>query len=56
MLEEAAGHLLLSPRACHRVQKVARTLADLDANERIAEPHLSEALSLQRLARPAAAG
>lgn len=30
LLVEAAAKQALSPRACHRISKVARTLADLD--------------------------
>jgi magnesium chelatase family protein len=55
LLEAAASRLLLSPRACHRVQRVARTLADLDGAQHINEQHLGEALSLRRVGRPAAA-
>lgn len=34
----------LTARACHRMLRVARTIADLDGSERIAIPHLSEAV------------
>lgn len=54
-LERAAKALALSPRACHRLQKVARTIADLDHAETIQKTHLAEALNLRRLTRPAAA-
>ncbi len=43
-LEQAAERLRLSLRATHRLLKVARTLADLEGTERIARPHLAEAL------------
>lgn len=43
-LEQAAERLRLSLRATHRLLKVARTLADLEGAERIARPHLAEAL------------
>ncbi|WP_263143958.1 YifB family Mg chelatase-like AAA ATPase [Pseudomonas sp. RIT-PI-AD] len=43
-LENACERLGLSLRAAHRVLKVARTLADLEACERIARSHLAEAL------------
>jgi len=40
----------LSARGYHRVLRVARTLADLDAAERIGRVHLAEALSYRALA------
>lgn len=43
-LEQACERLQLSLRASHRILKVARTLADLDAAEHIARNHLAEAL------------
>lgn len=43
-LERAGTHLNLSPRAFHRVIKVARTIADLDDAESINESHVLEAL------------
>ncbi len=43
-LEKAGERLNLSPRAFHRVIKVARTIADLDGSEDIAESHILEAL------------
>jgi magnesium chelatase family protein len=36
--------LQLSPRAYHRVLRVARTIADLDSSEHIAVQHIFEAL------------
>jgi magnesium chelatase family protein len=44
LLETVAERMCLSPRACQRIQKVARTLADLDAEQEIAEQHLAEAV------------
>lgn len=44
ILEHAAERLHLSPRAFHRVIKVARTIADLDASKDVHAPHLLEAL------------
>ena len=44
MLEAAYGRLRLSARGYHRILKVARTIADLEQEEQIAEPHISEAL------------
>jgi magnesium chelatase family protein len=43
-LERAGERLSLSPRAFHRVIKVARTIADLDGTEQVGEPHILEAL------------
>ena len=45
LLLEAAERFSLSARAYHRVLKVARTLADLGGAERVARPHIAEALS-----------
>ena len=45
MLESAVKHLQFSPRACHRVLKVARTIADLEGAEHIGQPHLAEAIA-----------
>ena len=44
LLEQAAERLELSARSLHRVLRVARTIADLDASEGIGRPHLAEAL------------
>jgi magnesium chelatase family protein len=44
-LEDAAGRLHLSPRACQRILKVSRTLADLDGAEEIRGEHLAEAIA-----------
>jgi magnesium chelatase family protein len=43
-LETAGTRLALSPRAFHRVIKVARTIADLDGSSDVKEPHILEAL------------
>ncbi len=43
-LEKAGERLNLSPRAFHRVIKVARTIADLDEAEHINDSHILEAL------------
>src|SRR5579883_3503215 len=44
LLKAAMARLQLSARAYHRVLKLARTIADLAGAERIAAPHLAEAL------------
>ncbi|MBI2038824.1 MAG: YifB family Mg chelatase-like AAA ATPase [Candidatus Niyogibacteria bacterium] len=44
LLDAAAKRLDLSPRAYHRVIKLARTIADLEHSEPIKEEHLAEAL------------
>jgi magnesium chelatase family protein len=44
-LEDAAERLGLSPRGCQRVLKVARTLADIEARDRIGAEHVAEAIS-----------
>ncbi|MEE8338507.1 MAG: hypothetical protein V3R56_00085 [Xanthomonadales bacterium] len=45
LLEDAARQRFLSPRACQRILKVARTLADLEGTETIGQAHLAEAIS-----------
>jgi magnesium chelatase family protein len=45
LLEDAARQRFLSPRACQRILKVARTLADMEARESIGQTHLAEAIS-----------
>ena len=46
ILSNACEKYRLSPRACHRILKVARTLADLDGQSNIGTPHLAEAIAL----------
>lgn len=53
LLRQAMDRLGLSMRAYHRILKVARTIADLEASDDISTPHLSEAISLRRLDRSA---
>ncbi|HZF27274.1 MAG TPA: YifB family Mg chelatase-like AAA ATPase [Steroidobacteraceae bacterium] len=48
LLERAMSRLNLSARARHRILKVARTIADLDASDSIREHHLAEAIQLRR--------
>ncbi|GAK87157.1 Mg(2+) chelatase family protein / ComM-related protein [Vibrio ponticus] len=50
-LEQALHRLGLSVRAYHRIIKVARTIADLAGEERIARPHLAEALGYRAMDR-----
>jgi magnesium chelatase family protein len=50
LLRDAAETMRLSARGYHRVLRVARTLADLDAAERVGRLHLAEALSYRALA------
>jgi magnesium chelatase family protein len=45
LLRDAADAMKLTARGYHRVLKVARTLADLDAEANVARLHLAEALS-----------
>ena len=50
LLETAAEQLGFSPRACHRVLKVSRTIADLDGKEGLQTGHLAEAIALRSTA------
>ncbi len=49
LLEHAAEQLYLSPRACHRILKVSRTIADLDGVTDINSRHVAEAIAFRRL-------
>jgi len=51
VLAAASSRLGLSARACHRVVKIARTIADLAGEERIALAHLREAIQYRTLDR-----
>jgi magnesium chelatase family protein len=48
LLEEATAKLALSARGYHRVLRVARTLADLDAADDIRRIHVAEAIGYRR--------
>ena len=50
LLSEAVDRLKLSARGYHRVLRVARTLADLEAAEGVTRRHIAEALSYRRIA------
>ena len=49
LLDEAATRMRLSARGYHRVMRVARTLADLDAMEIPLRAHVAEALGYRRV-------
>jgi len=51
LMEMVIDKLGLSARAYTRILKVARTIADLDAEENIRAPHLSEAIQYRTLDR-----
>ena len=44
LMQQAMNTLRMSARSCHRVMKVARTIADLDGSDRIESHHLAEAV------------
>ncbi|PTN13114.1 YifB family Mg chelatase-like AAA ATPase [Nitrosomonas aestuarii] len=49
LLRQAISRLNLSARAYHRILKVARTIADLSAAEKINNQHIAEAVQYRRL-------
>ncbi len=51
LLAQAMARLCLSARAFHRVLKVARTIADLAAEETIGASHVAEAIGYRRFER-----
>lgn len=51
LLGKAVEKLVLTARATHRILKIARTIADLEAREAISVADLSEAISYRRHAR-----
>jgi magnesium chelatase family protein len=48
LLAHAVAKRSLSARACHRIAKVARTIADLSGSDAVAREHMAEALALRR--------
>ena len=56
LLERAATRLHWSSRSFHRVQKIARTIADIEGEETIGAAHVAEAIGYRRaLLEPASA-
>lgn len=47
LLSKAADRFGLSARGCHRILRVARTIADLAGSENVARPHLAEAIGFR---------
>jgi magnesium chelatase family protein len=52
LLQRAQDRLGLSPRAYHRLLKVARTIADLEGAGTLREEHAAEAIHFRELDRP----
>lgn len=51
LLDKAMDRLQLSARAYHRILKLARTIADIDACDDIRQAHITEAISYRNLDR-----
>lgn len=51
LMKQAMDELGLSARAYDKVRRVARTIADMEGAEQIAEPHLAEAIQYRLLDR-----
>lgn len=54
LLRDAAEKLSLSARAYHRILKVARTLADLEATRDVSRMHIAEAISYRTISSASA--
>ncbi|CAG0905343.1 unnamed protein product [Cyprideis torosa] len=52
-LEQGVDRLGLSARACHRILKLSRTIADLAGKEEVEASHVAEAIQLRRISSPA---
>ena len=52
LLSQAKARLALTARAYHRVQKVARTIADLAGSETVEASHMSESIAYPRSEAP----
>jgi len=50
-LRTAMDKLKLSARAYHRILKLARTIADMEASEAVGTMHLTEAIAYRNLDR-----
>jgi magnesium chelatase family protein len=51
LLERAMEGMGLSARAYHRILKIARTIADLEANSAVSSVHIAEAIQYRSLER-----
>ena len=51
LMKQAFEVLGLTARTCHRIMKVARTIADLDKSENISQKHLQEAIGYRMIDR-----
>ena len=55
LIDQAIERFGFSSRAYHRILKVARTVADLDASETVSTKHITEAINYRKLDRERAA-